>query len=89
MLTAKYFQTLCSYQHSIYSIGGHNGQDIADCEVYNIYNDKWEKLPELKQKRRICSATVFNKRLIYAMGGWDNSNVYINSVERLNIDSHV
>ena len=37
----------------IYVMGGYNGKVIAECERYDILNNKWEELPNMINKRHM------------------------------------
>ena len=42
LLVAKYDNTLCKDADAIYSVGGYSYPfALADCEKYDVANDKW------------------------------------------------
>jgi len=65
----------------IFSIGGYDGSIyIPNCEVYDTISKTWKALPNLITPRRWCAAVIFGKQWIYAIGGYNGSD--LNSVER-------
>jgi len=87
MVTAKYAHSLCTHQDMIFSIGGDSGPKyLANCEVYETKDNIWKVLPNMVTPRRYCAAVAFGKQWIYAIAGWNDSN--LNSVERLPISGN-
>jgi len=68
---------------TLYSLGGksRNANYVAECERYDIEEDKWNPAPNLNEAKLNVAATSFNHVLIYAFGG--NRGKISNLVERL------
>jgi len=82
MIKAKCYHSLCTLLYQIFSLGGFDGQCLADCEVYDTISNTWKAIPNLATPRCVCAAVVFGRQWIYAIAGY-NSSGDINSVERL------
>lgn len=67
----------------IYSIGG---ESTKSCEMYNINQMKWEKMPKLN-KIRMNSELFIVKNYLYAFFGIDMNNRILDTIERINIDN--
>lgn len=57
---------------------------IKKCEKYDIFNDKWEEIPELNHARQNLALAVFNQRHLYAFCGYDGFK-NLNVIERLDV----
>jgi len=90
MLKARFSFGVCSYRGSIYVVGGLDrvaepdlGQQIPEplrqCEVYQPWQDRWDRLPSLVEGRINPSLTVVEDQL-YCIGGFGNSTMiqYLN-----------
>ena len=71
----------------IYSVGGHSNQYKAMniVERYDIKEDHWDLLPQLKQGRYSASVTILDP-YIYVIGGFDDKKI-LNTIERMNLYS--
>ena len=87
MLTKKFGHSLCSNDLIIYSIGGIDGTfTLSDCAKYDISQNKWESFGNLSTARHYCAAFTFNKKFIYAAGGYTNLTS-LNTFERIHIST--
>ncbi|BHF74292.1 BTB And C-terminal Kelch [Sparganum proliferum] len=66
--------------------GGLGGEDsqlepISSCEVYDVRQDRWLKLPNLPEKRwGPAAACLSGDRRVFVIGGWDASFTALASV---------
>eukprot|EP01022_Parablepharisma_sp_SALTPOND_P009923 TRINITY_DN140_c1_g1_i2.p1 TRINITY_DN140_c1_g1~~TRINITY_DN140_c1_g1_i2.p1 ORF type:complete len:625 (+),score=68.21 TRINITY_DN140_c1_g1_i2:8802-10676(+) len=83
MIEARSRHAAVSDGDNIYVIGGENSEGVlGSCEKYEIKENAWKALPQLKEKRCGLSACILD-RYIYAGFGWDKE--YINTIERLEL----
>ncbi|XP_054159794.1 kelch-like protein 17 [Oppia nitens] len=66
--------------NSIYACGGINVNVFKFCEYYS-FNDQWYEMVSMNTERRGL-ALVAHEGLLYAIGGYNDKNGYLNSVER-------
>jgi hypothetical protein len=77
MNTPRYYHGSVFYGGSLYVIGGYNGSaNLAECERYDIFQDKWEPIapqphPSDCHEAIVCGYT----RRIYTLGGYDGSDL--------------
>lgn len=58
---------------------------IAECELYDIKNNKWIELPQLTVKKSNTSVCQLEgSSVVYCFGGWNGKNS-VNSIEKCNI----
>ncbi|BHF74227.1 hypothetical protein SprV_0401731100 [Sparganum proliferum] len=62
--------------------GGSNGSALSSCEVYDVRQDRWHKLPDLREKRRgPAAACLPGDSRVFVFGGGDfSSSSYTASV---------
>nr|VZI42380.1 unnamed protein product [Spirometra erinaceieuropaei] len=61
--------------------GGYNGSVLSSCEVYDVRQDRWHKLPDLREKRRgPAAACLPGDSRVFLFGGGDYSPSYTASV---------
>lgn len=57
-----------------YVLGGFSGkQRLNTVEKYNVKEDKWQQMAQMKDKRHYLSACTLNDEYIYAFGGFFGS----------------
>lgn len=62
---------------------------IAECEVYDITNNKWLELPDLCHKKSNTSICALKgTTIVYCFGGW-NGKTSVNAIERLNVADYL
>jgi len=44
---------------------------IKKCEKYDIFNDKWNEIPELNYARQNSSLAIHNQRYLFSFCGYD------------------
>jgi uncharacterized protein YoxC len=59
---------LVYHKNSVYSFGGYNKATLKSAERYEIYEDTWRSLPEMKSSR-INPACISYKNRIFILGG--------------------
>jgi hypothetical protein len=75
------------YGGYLYVIGGHNGSDLAECERYDSFQDKWEPIAPLPHASRRHEAIVCGyTRRIYTFGGY-NSTGYLDLIQDFELES--
>ncbi|XP_054159092.1 kelch-like protein 12 [Oppia nitens] len=67
--------------NSIYACGGLNVNVSKFCEYYSPINDQWYEMVSMNTERRGL-ALVAHEGLLYAIGGYNDRDYYLNSVER-------
>ena len=70
----------------IYVVGGSNdlSEELKSVECYNPITKEWITLPEMIVKRAYPGVVILDDYL-YAVGGWNESEGALNSVERLSL----
>jgi len=61
----------------IYIVGGCNNKDamITDCEKFDVFNHKWQKMPSMNHPRGNPGTFITNdRRYLYAFQGFVNQN---------------
>ena len=81
---ARCAHTMISDDKYIYAVGG---EDLNTVERYDIENDIWEVLPNMRNKRMYPILYVY-KGYLYAFFGKFKNGEYPDSIERLNISNN-
>ena len=81
---ARCAHTMISDDKYIYAVGG---EDLNAVERYDIENDIWEILPNMRNKRMYPILYVY-KGYLYAFFGKFKNGEYPHSIERLNISNN-
>ena len=68
------------------SIGEGDRRALSSVELYDFVDESWAHLPPLQTARRNV-AVVALEGILYAMGGIDQNNKDLASVERFNFDA--
>jgi len=70
----------------IFVIGGknNNGECLANCEIYDILENKWIEINSLNNKRYKSELCIFNRKYIYAFFGY-NEKSYVQTIENYDI----
>jgi hypothetical protein len=78
MNDGRYAFGLCNIGSLIYVIGGTSKMsNIKTCESYNVFSDKWQRLPEAcNLDQYSCGTTtgVVKQKFIFCFGGWNEYN---------------
>ena len=87
----------CKKNNIIYLLGG-NSQKKCEMINYNLISQdnpekrnkkKWKALPSLIEERQEFGAMIYNDDFLYAFFGFSHKKgVNLNSIERMNINSH-
>ena len=85
MLTPHSYHGMLGMNNFIFIISGFKSKKV---EKYDINNDKWESLPELKDSRSWPSCLEFKNKYIFVFGGLCHNYVNNNNIliERLDIN---
>jgi hypothetical protein len=71
-----------SQLHCSFAVGGDNGvESLKSVERYDTEFNMWTLVAPLNEKRKGVGTASLNGKL-YAVGGWNASSGYLNSVER-------
>ncbi|XP_078490711.1 uncharacterized protein LOC144746961 [Ciona intestinalis] len=85
MKIARHGHCLVAHNEQLYSLGGHDGQQvISSVERYDPSSDEWKDVASMQTPRRWFAAVVLNN-VIYAIGGHDGKQT-LKSVEKYNVD---
>ncbi|MCQ2820699.1 MAG: hypothetical protein MJ252_25835 [archaeon] len=83
MLSKRRAHSLIYFNDYIYAISGVDKLEmIKSCEKYDIYNDKWYPIPDLKYNRQNAALAIHNQRFLYAFSGYDGFR-NVDTFERL------
>ncbi|CDW76204.1 kelch motif family protein [Stylonychia lemnae] len=86
----QFFSMVYEPKHNqIYCIGGFSvskGSALDNVERYSIDKKEWEQVASLNNRRINCGACMIGTNHIFVFGGRNESDVFYNSVERLNIE---
>ena len=73
----------------IYVLGGNISSESRStnlCEKFDVYNLKWHKMPAMKEERANPGTFITaDKKYLYAVQGFKNDNVIVESIERLDL----
>merc|ERR1712038_790349 len=73
-----------SVGRKIYVFGGYDGRtQLSSAEVYDTTSQQWTKLPDMKQQRSGCSATLVGNSILIV--GGDNGSTALSSCEVFDI----
>ena len=89
-LTTAVEKSVNSKSTDIVVIAGFNPKikkDISSVERFNLLNQTWTQLPALKIARRLSAAVMF-KNQIFACGGFNESDGYLDSIEVLDLNGN-
>ena len=62
-----------NYGEKIYCVGGTIGNQVATdkSEYYNVQEDRWVEMPELREAKFSLSLCIFSDQYLFAFGGYD------------------
>ena len=66
-----------------------SGFYVKNCEISNLTDKKWNKLPDLSETRGNATMFVVNQSFVYVMGGFkvtDSNGEYLNSLEFMDMN---
>lgn len=74
----------------IYIVGGigNEGIELCSVEVYDPISKRWSALPAMGTRRAYLSAAALND-CIYAVGGWNETQDALQSVEKYSFEEVV
>jgi hypothetical protein len=88
MKTPRYRHGSVLYGGFLYVIGGYNITDLAECERYDSFQDKWEPIAPLPHASRCQEAIVCGyTRRIYILGGYTNSICGLDLIQEFELES--
>ena len=84
----RYFHSSIYFNNKLYIIGGkdENNNLISECLLFNLIENKWEKIPNLNNPRIKPSLCIYNNNYLYVITGKNNLDT-INTIEFININS--
>jgi len=81
----RFYFGLAKYSPSyIIMAGGRNNVFLSSVHRYNVEENRWERLPNMKSKRCGPAAVVMNDEMLFVFQG-NNGETYLNSVEKLEL----
>jgi hypothetical protein len=86
MHTARGDHAAVYHSQYLYVLGGRNSSYLSECERYSCLENRWEVLPALPVGGVGMSAVEVENSL-YALGGQDDSLTYLDTVQKLSLDS--
>ncbi|NOX91516.1 MAG: hypothetical protein GXP18_03410 [Gammaproteobacteria bacterium] len=92
LLTARFIASAFAFDHYLYIVGGHDGiRRLSSVEMAHIGSDgtvtAWTQQPDLNHQRS-ATAVAINERYAYIVGGMDNQQGVLRSVEMAQIGPH-
>jgi hypothetical protein len=85
LIVSRSAHTMLSHKNNIYAL---SGSRVKSCEVFNCDTNSWKLLPDLNSSREKPMACMFDDEYLYVFMGFDkNINKYVNTIERLNINT--
>ena len=84
------YHTSLYFNSKLYIVGGisiENGK-LRECECYNLNDKIWELMPSMNIPRSATSLCIYNSQYLYAFRGWTSPDVYLDSIEILNINDY-
>jgi hypothetical protein len=69
--------------HRAYAISGENTTSV---ESFNLRSNKWESCPPISTQRKSSTATNFDDKFLFVVGGFDGE-VRLRSIEKFNIET--
>lgn len=71
----------------IYVVGGisHEGVELSSVEAYNPISKCWSTLPPMGNRRAYLGVAALND-CIYSIGGWNETQDTLNSVEKYSFE---
>nr|DBA17753.1 TPA: hypothetical protein GDO54_016078 [Pyxicephalus adspersus] len=87
MPVPRYNFACCERQGLMYVVGGisHEGLELSSAEVYDPISKRWTSLPSMSTRRAYLGVTCLNDCL-YAVGGWNERQDFLNTVERYSFE---
>jgi hypothetical protein len=83
MIYKRRAHSLIYFNDFIYAVSGVDKLEmIKKCEKYDIFNDVWVEVPELKYARQNAALAIHNQRYLYAFCGYDGF-YNVETIERL------
>jgi len=75
------------FNNKLHIVGGMSVDNLKlkECECYNMNDKIWELMPSMNIARSGTSLCVYNSKYLYAFRGWTSPDVFIDSIEVLNI----
>jgi hypothetical protein len=84
MLTPRWMHAAVYPTPHLYILGGRNDRNLSECERLVCPENRWEALPSLPRACQ-CSSGVVVESSLYALGGYDGSN--LDSVQKLSLET--
>lgn len=72
------------YKDTLYLIGGHNSNPLADVCSYNFKEGSWAKVAETDIERSYHTTVVYKDHYFIVFGGMSRYNTYYKSRDCLN-----
>ena len=88
MPNTRSFAACVYFNHKIYVFGGYDQtQKLQLCSnlVYDIHNDKWNHLPDMRSIKSQAAACKINDHEIAIFGGYNKEKGTLDSIERYSI----
>jgi len=77
--------TIDKHKSFIYAIGSSlPNESMNKCEVYDVYNNSWQPLPNLNTKRNFHTTIAFENQALYVVAGF-NGGQRTNLIEKLDL----
>ena len=82
------YHTSLYFNYKLFIVGGLSTENIKlrECECYNLSEKIWELMPSMNISRCATSLCVYNTQYLYAFRGWTTQELYLDSIEMLNIN---
>lgn len=75
MVNEKTNHSLLNVNNIVYSIGGWIGNNINDCEKYDILTDSWFQIPDLNFPDSSITVCQIENRIIFTLGGFTSNEI--------------
>lgn len=83
MINKRRAHSLIYFNDYVYAISGVDKIEmIKSCEKYDVFSNKWIKIPDLNFNRQNAALAIHNERYLYAFSGYDGFR-NMNSYEKL------
>ena len=82
------FHSSIYFNGNLYLIGGlgENQIQINECDLYNIKERKWEKIPKLNIPRQNSTLCIYNNSLLFVIRG-SNGKELLDTIEYINLNN--
>lgn len=87
----RFFSSCVYYNHKIYCIGGYDHQSkqqLSSAMCYDILNDKWYTLNDMKQPKSQAAACRINDLEIIVFGGYNKEEGTLDTIEKYLINEN-